>query len=143
MADIVHLIRIAAPPSAVYALVGTPEGLAKWWAEDVVQREDGAAELGFFDRSTVYRLRPADLRPDELASWRCETGQEWQGTTLDFVVQPDKSGAVLRFSHRDWKAATDYFASCNTTWGALMFRLKSAAEGKAPGPFFSRSGMAA
>jgi uncharacterized protein YndB with AHSA1/START domain len=142
MPDILQRIQIAAPPSTVYELAGTAEGLTRWWAEDVVQREDGAIELGFFDRATVYRLRAASLRRNELASWRCETGQEWQGTTLEFVLQPDKSGVVLRFSHRDWQAQTDYFVSCNTTWGELMFRLKAAAEGKSPGPLFSRFGMA-
>ena len=141
MADIVHLIQIAASPSALYELVGTPEGFTKWWAEDLEKRADGSIELGFFDRSTVYRFRAADLRPDELASWRCESGQEWQGTTLEFVLQPADAGALLRLTHRDWGAQTDYFATCNTTWGELMFRLKATAEGKAPGPLFSRSGM--
>jgi|SRR6185436_6617133 len=143
MADIVHLIQIAVPPGKVYELVGTPEGFQAWWAEDVEKRDDGSIDLGFFDRSVVYRFRAADQRPDERASWRCETGHEWQGTTLDFAVQPaDAGGAVLRFTHRDWQAQTDYFAQCNTTWGALMFRLKAAAEGKSPGPLFTRSGMA-
>lgn len=48
----------------------------------------------------------------------------------------------MRFAHADWKAETDYFASCNTTWGELMYRLKAAAEGKTPRPLFSMVGMA-
>ncbi len=36
----------------------------------------------------------------------------------------------------------DYFVSCNTTWGELMFRLNAAAEGKTPGPLFSAIGLA-
>jgi uncharacterized protein YndB with AHSA1/START domain len=142
MADIVHLIQIAASPDSVYELVGTSEGFTRWWAEDLVKSADGSIELGFFDRSTVYRFRAVDLRANEHASWRCESGHEWQGTTLEFVLQPGESGVVLRFNHRDWQAQTDYFATCNTTWGELMFRLKATAEGKAPGPLFSRSGMA-
>jgi len=141
MADIVHMIQITASPGSVYELVATGTGFAQWWAEDVVEREDGAVELGFFDRATLYRLRPVVLRPGELASWRCETGDEWQGTTIEFALEPAKSGATLRFGHRGWRAPTDYFVSCNTTWGGLMFRLKAAAEGRAPGPLFSRSGM--
>ena len=141
MADIVHLIQIAASPSALYELVGTPEGFTRWWAEDLEKKPDGSIELGFFDRSTVYHFRAADPRPGERASWRCESGHEWQGTTLEFVLQPGESGTVLRFTHRGWQDATDYFATCNTTWGELMFRLKATAEGKAPGPLFSRSGM--
>lgn len=141
MADIVHQVQIEAPPDSVYELVATPAGLAAWWAEDVVAGDE-TAELGFFNRSTVYRLRKAEMRPNELAAWRCETGQEWSGTTLEFVLQPAEAGSKLRFSHRDWRDQTDYFFNCNTTWGALMYRLKAAAEGKTPGPFFSRTGFA-
>jgi hypothetical protein len=32
--------------------------------------------------------------------------------------------------------------SCNTTWGELMFRLKSVAEGKPRGPLFLASELA-
>lgn len=56
---------------------------------------------------------------------------------------PDKnSGTMLRFSHADWKAETDYVLACNTTWGELMFRLKACAEGKTRGPLFTRSAIA-
>lgn len=47
-----------------------------------------------------------------------------------------KRQSLLRFSHAGWQAETEYFVSCNTTWGELMFRLKAAAEGKNPGPLF-------
>jgi hypothetical protein len=49
---------------------------------------------------------------------------------------------TVRFTRADWKEETDYFVSCTTTWGELMFRLKAAAEGKAPGPLFTADGMA-
>jgi hypothetical protein len=48
---------------------------------------------------------------------------------------------MVRFLHEDWQRATDYFVSCNTTWGELMFRLKAAAVGKSPGSLFLRGGM--
>jgi hypothetical protein len=49
---------------------------------------------------------------------------------------------LLRFTHADWAADTDYFVSCTTTWGELMFRLKSAAEGKSRGPLFLAASLA-
>jgi hypothetical protein len=49
---------------------------------------------------------------------------------------------VLRFKHMYWAAETDYFVSCNTTWGELMFRLKAAAEGKGIDPLFKKNGLA-
>jgi len=70
MADIVHRIEIAASPGSVYELVATGGGLERWWAEDVVPLDAGVLELGFFDRTTIYRLRPVTLRPGELATWR-------------------------------------------------------------------------
>lgn len=51
-------------------------------------------------------------------------------------------GTMMKFAHADWEAETDYFISCKTTWGELMFRLKACAEDKAPGPLFTRNAMA-
>ena len=144
MPDIRHLIEIAAPPEVVWPLVSTGPGFAQWWAADVVTSpgEAGLVELGFFNRTTVYRLRAASLRPAEVADWRCETGQEWAGTRLVFALSGRGAKTQLRFQHADWHEATDYFVSCNTTWGELMFRLKAAAEGKAPGPLFLAASLA-
>ena len=52
-----------------------------------------------------------------------------------------EKGTSLRFAHADWKAVTDYFTSCNTTWGGLLFWLRAAAEGRNPGPLFRRNSM--
>ena len=73
---------------------------------------------------------------------RCTSGKEWNGTKIVFGLAPNDGRTVLRFSHAGWLSDSDYFVSCNTTWGELMFRLKAAAEGKAPGPLFSPGGMA-
>src|SRR5262249_31344893 len=112
-------------------------------AEDVRPPDaNGAVELGFFNRSTIYRLEPRALEPARHALWTCTTGQEWEGTLIEFELQEAGKATRLRFAHSGWANATDYFTSCNTTWGELMFRLKAAAEGKSPGPLFSRAGMA-
>jgi hypothetical protein len=90
----------------------------------------------------VYRLQLARVTAPHEAEWRCTTGKEWDGTRIVFDLKEDKGKTTVRFAHADWKAETDYFVSCNTTWGELMFRLKAAAQGKAPGPLFSAEGMA-
>lgn len=141
MASIRHSIEIDAPVSAVRAVVATAQGLCQWWAEDVQAAAD-TVELGFFGRSTVYRLRSERRGPEDLVSWGCETGKEWAGTRLSFQLEPLSQRTRLHFEHSDWAGETPYFVSCNTTWGALLFRLKAAAEGKKPGPLFSRDGMA-
>lgn len=93
----------------------------------------GVVELGFFNKATAYRLRPEVDSPPARAQWVCETGDERGDTHLIFVLAPLGSGSVLRFAHAGWKAETDYFFSCTTTWGELMFRLRAAAEGKSRG----------
>ena len=143
MPHIRHSIFIAAPPEHVHILVSTPRGFSQWWSADVTEdRSTHSVELGFFNRATVYRLGPARITPPQAAEWLCESGHEWQGTRLVFDTASKNGGTALQFAHRDWKAETDYFTSCNTTWGALMFRLKACAEGKAPGPLFTLNSMA-
>jgi uncharacterized protein YndB with AHSA1/START domain len=141
MADIKHSIAIEAPSEAVFPLVSTASGFSKWWAADVSE-SGGVTELGFFNRNTIYRLQATQIEPPRKATWLVLSGQEWQGTELRFELTPNGNRTTLRFTHADWKAETDYFVSCTTTWGELMFRLKAAAEGKTPGPLFSASGMA-
>ena len=141
MPDIQHSVQISAWPEAIYPLLATADGFRKWWATDVTET-GGAVELGFFNRASVYRLRSIANKPPIEVEWRCETGQEWTGTRILFRLDPGENGTLLRFSHADWQSATDYFVSCNTAWGELMYRLKAAAQGKEPGPLFSAAGMA-
>ena len=141
MPDIQHSVKIAAKPEAIYTLVATADGFRKWWATDVT-KTGGATELGFFNRASVYRLRRTNEKPPTEVEWRCETGQEWAATRISFRLEAGQNGTLLRFTHADWQAATDYFVSCNTAWSELMYWLKAAAQGKAPGPLFSAAGMA-
>lgn len=141
MPDIRHAIAIDVPPEKVFLLVSTGRGFAEWWAADV-REAGGSVELGFFNRNTVYRLKPVRLAAPREAEWACESGKEWQGTRLRFELAESQGKTLVRFTHADWAAESEYFVSCTTTWGGLMFRLKAAAEGKAPGPLFSAGGMA-
>jgi hypothetical protein len=141
MADIHHSIQITAKPEAIYPLIAAAHGFGQWWATDITE-SGGAVDLGFFNRATVYRLRLRDAKPPFHAEWECETGEEWTGTRMVFQLEAAKSGVLLRFTHARWRSESDYFISCNTTWGELMFRLKAAAEGRARGPLFRTADMA-
>jgi uncharacterized protein YndB with AHSA1/START domain len=144
MATIRHSILIDASAERIFPLVSCGRGFSQWWAADVTEDVPrDLVTLGFFNRSTIYTLHPARILEPTLAEWECQSGEEWNGTKLLFDLLPQKeTGTHLRFSHLDWRAETDYFVACTTTWGELMFRLKAAAEGKAPGPLFSATGMA-
>jgi len=143
MADIKHAIQIEAAPQVVHPLVATAEGFSRWWAADVTEdKKTGDVELGFFNRATVYGLHHIQIAAPHQAHWLCQSGKEWKGTRLLFDLSEQKGQTVVRFTHAAWQAETDYFISCNTTWGELMFRLKAAAEGKNPEPLFSKTGLA-
>jgi hypothetical protein len=141
MADMKHSIQIAAPLERVHPLVASGSGFSQWWAADVTE-SGGVVELGFFNRNTIYGLKPELIEAPGKAHWLCLSGQEWEGTRLLFDLTASGKNTLLRFTHAGWRAETDYFVSCTTTWGELMFRIKAAAEGKAPGPLFSAGGMA-
>lgn len=141
MPDIKHSIPITAKPEIVYPLVATGKGFTRWWAEDVTE-SGGTVELGFFKRATVYRVKLQTNDAREHAEWLCDSGDEWSGTRLSFLLEPTNVGTLLRFAHAGWRAETDYFIACNTTWGELMYRLKAAAEGKTPGALFRIADMA-
>lgn len=141
MADIKHAIAIEAPAERVRSLVKSAAGFAQWWAVDSTEPSEGVAELGFFKKSTLYRLRLETQSPEETV-WRCETGDEWNGTSLRFTVRENGASSGLRFSHEGWAAETEYFTNCNTTWGELMYRLKAVAEGKSAGPLFLADSLA-
>jgi len=142
MANIRHSITIDTSAEKIFLLVSSGRGFAQWWATDVTETPGGVVELGFFNRGTVYALKPVRMSAPREAEWLCESGKEWSGTKLQFQLEPGANRTMVRFTHADWEAETDYFVACTTTWGELMFRLKAAAEGKAPGPLFSKDGMA-
>lgn len=75
MPNIHHAINVAAPVDRIASLVSTGDGLREWWAEDVETTAEGVVTLGFFNRATLYRLRPLERTLGRVAR-RCETGKE-------------------------------------------------------------------
>jgi uncharacterized protein YndB with AHSA1/START domain len=140
MPELLHSIEISATPRVIYPLVSTADGLAKWWAEDTTSRDTGV-ELSFFGGASVYRLRSLTFVPPAAASWLCETGKEWAATRIVFHLAARGDKTEVRFIHEGWREATPYFVSCNSAWGALLYRLKAVAEGSAIGPLFTKEGL--
>ena len=141
MADIRHSISIDAPIDRVFPLIASGSGFTRWWAADVTEDDStGIIELAFFNRATVYRLKPIPSSASWTTEWLCQTGQEWTGTRLLFEPTETNGKTQLRFTHADWKAETEYLRSCTKVWEELMLRLKAAAEGTGLGPRFSKDG---
>ncbi len=142
MPNIRHAISIDAAPTRILPLISSADGFSQWWAADVTEdRSTGIVELSFSKGDTIYRLEPLRDVPSGEVAWLCQSGDEWKGTKLQFQLAFDQKSTLLKFTHSGWASETDYFVACNTTWGALMFRLKEAAEGKGLGPFFARFGL--
>ena len=145
MAEILHQIDCNAAPEKIYLALTTREGLQGWWTADTeAEPEIGTlAVFGFFDRSTVFKMRISELIPDKRVHWTCEGDpQEWIDTEVVFDLKPQKEGGTtVHFRHKGWRATEGLYAQCNTTWGTLMFRLKGYVEDRNPGPLFTVSGM--
>lgn len=131
MPDIKHSIQIDAAPHLVHPFVASAEGFSRWRAADVTEdKTNGNVQLGFFNRATMYGLRPIQIAAPRQAHWLCQSGKEWNGTRLLFDLAEQKGQTLLRFTHADWQAETDYLVACTTTWGELMVRIKAVAEGR-------------
>ena len=143
MADIRHSISIDAPRERVFPLIASGSGFRRWWTADVIEDySTGIIEAVFFNRSTVYRLKPIHSSASWTTEWMCQTGQEWTDTRLSFELIETSGETQLRFTHAGWKAETNYFFACTKVWEELMVRLKAAAEGEGLGPRFSKDGLA-
>lgn len=139
MPDMHHEIPIEASSADVYRALTTAEGLRSWWTADsqAEAKVGGTTELGFYGRSTVFRMRIAELKPNQRVVWECVgDDEEWKGTRLTWDLTPKGEKIVLHFVHADWHALSSYFAACTTTWGMLLYRLKDYLEGRSPGPYF-------
>jgi uncharacterized protein YndB with AHSA1/START domain len=137
--ELLHGIYIQAHPEKVYQAITTADGLRQWWTADCVvePRVGSVAEFGFFGRKAVFRMRIDELVPSQRVVWQCVGGpDEWPGTRLTWDLSEDAGKTRVRFQQTGWPHIEGHFRPANSTWGALMYRLKDYAEGKSPGPHF-------
>lgn len=137
MLDLIHSVPISASAKDVYDAIATQKGMQGWWTRDTTldARAGGNADFGFVNRAVVFRMVIDFLEPGKAVQMSCSGDQsEWAGTRLEWQIESTPDGSVLNFAHRDWRAMTAYCASCNSTWGELMYRLKAYVETKRPNP---------
>ena len=140
MAEMLHKVVIRAEAQRVYDAIATESGLRGWWTEDSTFHPEvgGKASFGFGNRGAVFSMLIEELAPPRRVVWRCTGGHhEWEGTRLIWEVKPatvDKT--KVRFTHAGWRSREGWYATCNTTWGALMQHLKMYVEGHCREPFF-------
>ena len=139
MADMLHQIQVQASPDKVYEALTAQAGLRGWWTADSVAEPTvgSVAEFGFYNRANLFQLRIDELQPGQHVAWTClGRPEEWKGTRVVWELAPKDGGADVRFTQSGWRSTEGGFALVNSTWGALMFRLKDYLEGRASEPFF-------
>lgn len=137
MADIKHLVLIQASAESVYRAITEQAGLAGWWTTQTVAepRVGSVAEFTFGNRYR-NRMRVVDLVENERVEWKCLEGDEqWIGTSFVFELEPEGGRTIVRFTHGDWHAMTDFYAHCNYHWGFYLRSLKSYCETGEGEPF--------
>ncbi|MEO8217601.1 MAG: SRPBCC domain-containing protein [Acidobacteriota bacterium] len=146
MADILHRITVAADPKTLFETVSSTPGTSSWWTDDNdTAPEVGNVNLFRFNGGAVQFSFRVDQSDEAHIRWTGIRGQnmpeEWLDTRIEFDFTPQADGKTLvDFRHRNWQRVSGEYPQCNTTWGLLMQRLKSAAEGHADGPFFVKGG---
>ena len=135
MADILHRIRISAPPKKVFDLIATAEGIAHWWSDDssAATEVDGVSVFNFLNGTIVFRMKINAYDPGRQLGWTfLGDYDDWNGTTIrwDFVPTDD-GGTELSLAHRGWPTTENEYRVCNTSWGHLLHLMKDHAEGKA------------
>jgi uncharacterized protein YndB with AHSA1/START domain len=137
MAEIQHYLIVDASAAAVYEAVTTQAGLAAWWTVQTVARPEVGAVIEFrFGERYHNRMKVTGLEQNRRVEWQClEGGQQWVGTTFVFDLEAKEGQTVLRFTHGNWREATDFYASCNYHWGYYLRSLKLHCETGAGHPF--------
>lgn len=129
MESIRHRLVIKVPAERVYEAITTQNGIESWWCKQTTAKP----EVGFINTFTFGNLKNemkiTGLTPNKKVEWQCITSiEEWEDTNISFDLEQQDGRTVLRFSHSNWRAATDFFDACNYDWGRFMTSLKSYCE---------------
>lgn len=132
MADIMHLVRIAAPPERVYEALTTTEGIRNWWTRDadLDSAIDGTGMFRFHDGASVTTVTIKELEPPLHVTWSCVSSfrPEWVGTTIHFDLRAEKGGTAVSFAHRGFAQADEHYAQTTTGWGVYLHSLQQYLE---------------
>jgi uncharacterized protein YndB with AHSA1/START domain len=132
MADIMHLVRIAAPVGRVYEALTMTEGIRNWWTRDanLDSTIGGTGTFRFHDGADATAVTVKELEPPLHVVWKTVSSfrPEWIGTTIHFDLRAEKSDTVVSFAHRGFKEADERYAQTTTGWGVYLQQLKEYLE---------------
>lgn len=130
MVDILHSVGIAAAPDKVFAALTTVEGIRGWWSSDA----HGAAGEGEAFMFRTHQFEVLEAKAGQIR-WRYSgSAKQWLGTEIDFQLYWREIQTMVRFTHRDWQAPTDFMRHCSTKWATFLLSLKDHVEADAGRP---------
>jgi uncharacterized protein YndB with AHSA1/START domain len=111
-------VHLASPPAAVWELLATDKGRARFWAESTSER-DGAIEFVF---PNGERYEGQVIAAD--ASRRFEV--DYFGTPARFSLEPDGAGGTeLTLVH---DVEPEWHAEVNAGWVSVLMALKAVSD---------------
>ncbi len=135
MVDILHRIGIKSPAARVYQALASPDGLSRWWTEEVSGSGATGEKLDFLFRSKTGELlgkmvmEVQELAPSLAVRWHCMEGPaEWIGTAITFQLSEQDNQTILLFGHRNWHEATESTHHCSTKWAVFLLSLREYVE---------------
>ena len=136
MSDILHKIRVKAPRARVYEALSTVDGLSKWWTKTTsgTSAPGGVIEFRFGEHVTKMRVDAHEA--GQKVAWTCvQATPDWMDTRVTFDLAEDNGDTVVRFGHRGWREANDFYAHCSMKWATFLLSLKKLGETGQGAPF--------
>jgi uncharacterized protein YndB with AHSA1/START domain len=127
-------VELNVPAKAVFEAVSTPQGLRRWWSENLTGSANPGDELRleFVGGAHEARIRLESAREPALAKWHVVQHRplnEWDGTALVFSISPwgaEKSELEFRYAGRGPQC--DCYEACVGGWDHYLGSLKQYAE---------------
>lgn len=128
-----HEIWVNAEIKDIYNAFATINGLKEWWTSDIEHnKEDKTLKFGFFEGKYWMKFKILETEENKKVKWECvqtdDISSDWIGTEIEIEVSQVDNNTKVSLVHRNWKEDSPIFATCNSTWGHLMFSLKDYVE---------------
>ena len=138
MAAIKHLFHIDAPKHKVYEAISTIEGLRNWWTVQTTGDADPGGVIAFRFGQVGMDFKVTSVKEDQEVHWECVAGfDDWIGTTITFKLDENEGKTRVRFTHDNWKEASDNYAACSFSWGRYMDSIRQLCQTGEGAPFGS------
>jgi uncharacterized protein YndB with AHSA1/START domain len=128
MTQISLLIRIKADPIEVFNQVATAEGIAKWFTEATLSKneETDTLQLQLWGETDFI---VTELSPPTRIVWHCTSKDNpWFGTDIIFAFSSDSGKTVVTFDHAGWPEVSSLFRDCAMSWAYFLESLRSLIE---------------